>query len=155
VAAQPWGASEFIAHLSRRDCVGWVAGLQHSDAIVGSVLYEFCKDHFKICKLSVNPDFIELGIACHLLEHVQRKLISSETRWRIDAVVDEQELTTLQHFKAAGFTAIDVYQDYFKSEHGTCDGFLFTFDRDDAKKKFSVSLEQLNWWRGLVGSGKE
>jgi ribosomal-protein-alanine N-acetyltransferase len=99
-----WSEKELADTLSSRGCIGFVAICEKSDAVVGYMVYESCKDKLKLLNLAVDPAHFRHGIGSQLIAKLVGKLTSNR-RTRISTIVRESNLGAQLFLKAVGFRA--------------------------------------------------
>lgn len=98
---KPWEKVDFFDQLRKRDCMGMVAEV--GEKVVGFMVYEFAKDHFRLINIAVHPDYRGKGIGEQLILKLQGKL-GSNGRTHIVALVPESCLKVESFFKKYGIT---------------------------------------------------
>lgn len=123
----PWSDEDFIRCLRQRNCIGMVA--EHSERIVGFMIYELHKNRLHILNFAVHPEFCRRGVG----EQMIRKLISKlapQRRSRIMLEVRETNLAAQLFFKQLGFRAISLLREFY--EDTPEDAYLMQFRLDPA-----------------------
>lgn len=115
----PWPESMFIQHLRRRNTIGVVA--EWKECVAGFMVYESHKHHIHLINLAVEPRNQRAGIGTALMNKLVSKL-SRERRNRILTEVSEDNTDAHLFFKACGFVATEVVNNWFSDER---DAYLF------------------------------
>jgi [ribosomal protein S18]-alanine N-acetyltransferase len=121
----PWSDEDFIRCLRQRNCIGMVA--EHSERIVGFMIYELHKNRLHILNFAVHPEFSRRGVGDQMI----RKLISKlapQRRSRIMLEVRETNLAAQLFFKQLGFRAISLLREFY--EDTPEDAYLMQFRLD-------------------------
>jgi ribosomal-protein-alanine N-acetyltransferase len=136
----PWSEDDFVRCLRQRNCIGMVA--EHSEQIVGYMIYELHKNRLHILNFAVHPDFCRRGVG----EQMVRKLVSKlapQRRNRIMLEVRETNLPAQLFFKRLGFRAISLLREFY--EDTPEDAYLMQF------RLSAAALEQASEPRRLAG----
>src|SRR4051812_17376634 len=107
----PWSEDDFIRCLRQRNCIGMVA--EHSERVVGFMIYEMHRNRLHVLNFAVNPEFSRRGVG----EQMVRKLVSKLTpqrRSRIMLEVRETNLAAQLFFKQLGFRAISLLRAFYE-----------------------------------------
>ena len=115
----PWSESQFIHHLRRRNTIGMVAESKHR--VLGFMVHELHKHHLHLINLAVEPRNQRAGVGTALMDKLVSKL-SRERRNRILTEVSEDNTDAHLFFKACGFVATEVVNNWFGNER---DAYLF------------------------------
>lgn len=107
----PWRDEDFLACLRQRNCIGMVA--EHSEKVVGFMLYELHKDRLHILNFAVHPDFRRQGVGRKMVEKLVSKL-HPQRRNRIMLEVRETNVPAQLFFKQLGFRAISLLRDFYE-----------------------------------------
>lgn len=121
----PWSDDDFIRCLRQRNCIGMVA--EHSERVVGFMIYELHKSRLHILNLAVHPEFSRRGVG----EQMIRKLISKlapQRRSRIMLEVRETNLPAQLFFRQLGFRAVSLLREFY--EDTPEDAYLMQFRLD-------------------------
>ena len=114
-----WPESKFEHHLRRRNTIGMVA--EWKECVAGFMVYELHKHHMHLINIAVEPRNQRAGIGTALMDKMVSKL-SRERRNRILTEVSEDNTDAHLFFKACGFVATDVVNNWFGNER---DAYLF------------------------------
>lgn len=106
----PWGEDEFLVHLRRRSCIGYVA--EHGEQVVGFMIYELHKDRLEVLDFATDPEFRRRGVGRQMVEKLVGKL-SYHRRTRITLAVRETNLDAQFFFRRRGFLAADVLREHY------------------------------------------
>lgn len=104
-----WREQEFIDTLRGRNCIGLVA--EHSERIVGYMLYLLLPRGFEVINFAVHAEFRRRGVGRQMIEKLVGKM--SQKRTRVSAMVRESNLAALNFFKACGLRAVRLRPGYF------------------------------------------
>ena len=118
----PWCEEEFLRVLRQRNCIGMVA--EHSEKVVGFMIYELHKAKLHVLNFAVHPDFRRIGIGRQMVAKLVGKL-SSHRRTRITLAVRETNLPAQLFFKTMDFRATRVLRGYY--EDSGEDAFLMQY----------------------------
>jgi ribosomal-protein-alanine N-acetyltransferase len=99
-----WSEKEFRDVSRNRHCIGMVARCEKSDAVVGYMVYESCKNKLELLNLAVDPAHFRRGIGLQLIAKLVGKLTANR-RTRISTIVRESNLGAQLFLKAVGFRA--------------------------------------------------
>lgn len=106
----PWCEEEFLRVLRQRNCIGMVA--EHSDRIVGFMIYELHRNKIQVLDFATHPEFLRRGIGRQMVSKLVGKL-SNQRRNRISLLVRETSLTAQLFFRVVGFRAMEVIREYY------------------------------------------
>ena len=106
----PWSDEDFIRCLRQRNCIGMVA--EHSERVVGFMIYELHKTRLHILNFAVASDVRRRGIGRQMMDKLIGKL-SSQRRTRISLEVRETNLAAQVFFRASGFKATSVLHEFY------------------------------------------
>ncbi len=118
----PWPKEDFIRALAQRNSIGMVA--EYDEKVVGFMIYELHKNRLHVLNFAVNPEFRRRGVG----DQMVRKLISKlnpDRRRSISLEVNEKNLAAQLFFRAVGFRAVSVMQDYYNDT--TADAYLMQY----------------------------
>lgn len=118
----PWSEDDFIRCLRQRNCIGMVA--EHSERIVGFMLYELHRNRLHVLNFAVHADFRRRQVGTQLVRKLVSKL-SPLRRSRIMLEVRETNLNAQLFFRDCGFRAISLLRDFY--EDTTEDAYLFQY----------------------------
>jgi ribosomal-protein-alanine N-acetyltransferase len=125
-AHEPWCDAEFCSRLKAPHCIGIVA--EHGGRVVGFMVYEVERTHYRLLKLAVAPDFRRRGAGRQLVARLVGRL--GGRRNRIVADVRETNLGGQLVLKALGLRAEAVIRGFYGDGR---DAFRFEYDaREDA-----------------------
>ena len=117
-----WTEDEFIRVLRQRNCIGMVA--ERNGLIAGYMIYELHKTRLHVINFAVDPLWQREKIGTAMIEKLISKL-SKDRRNRIMLEVSEMNLPAHLFFKAVGFRATRIIQDFYE-------------DRDDDAYQFQL-----------------
>jgi ribosomal-protein-alanine N-acetyltransferase len=106
-----WTEEDFLKCLRQRNCIGMVA--EHSERVVGFMIYELHKAKLHILNFAVHPDVRRIGIGRQMVAKLVGKL-SSHRRTRITLAVRETNLAAQLFFKTVEFKATKVLRGYYE-----------------------------------------
>ena len=138
----PWSEEDFVRCLRQRNCIGMVA--EHSDRVVGFMIYELHRNRLHILNFSVHPHFRRKQVGKQMVAKLVSKL-SEQRRTRILLEVRERNLAAQLFFKELGFRAITVLRDFY--EDTVEDAYLMEFRHASE----AVEVEAGNRLRRLAG----
>src|SRR5687768_17120712 len=107
----PWSDDDFIRCLRQRNCIGMVA--EHSERVVGFMIYELHKNRLHILNFAVHPEFSRRGVGAQMVRKLVGKL-TSQRRNRIMLEVRETNLAAQLFFKHLGFRAISLLREFYE-----------------------------------------
>jgi ribosomal-protein-alanine N-acetyltransferase len=131
----PWTADDFIDALKIRNCIGLV--FENEDKILGYILYELHKEHFKIIKMAVHPNHRRQEIGTNLIYY----LLNKPRRKNVFCMVEDSNLGAHLFFQKLGFRAAFIRNHFVDS-----DGYLFKrklFSQSEPKNRISSYLEPI------------
>jgi [ribosomal protein S18]-alanine N-acetyltransferase len=123
----PWSDEDFTRCLRQRNCIPMVA--EHSERIVGYMIYELHRNRFHILNFAVHPDFRRRGVGEQLVRKLTNKL-APQRRTRIMLEVRESNLSAQLFFRQLGFRAISVLREFY--EETPEDAYLMQYRLTDA-----------------------
>src|SRR5437660_8910989 len=85
-----WTEEDFLKCLRQRNCIGMVA--EHSEKVVGFMIYELHKQKLHVLNFAVHPQFRRIAIGRQMVDKLVGKL-SSHRRTKITLAVRETNLT--------------------------------------------------------------
>jgi ribosomal-protein-alanine N-acetyltransferase len=106
----PWFEEDFIRCLRQRNCIGMVA--EHSEHVVGFMIYELHKTRLHILNFAVAGDVRHRSVGTQMIEKLVGKL-SSQRRTEISLEVRETNLGAQLFFRQSGFRATNVLRDFY------------------------------------------
>jgi ribosomal-protein-alanine N-acetyltransferase len=106
-----WSEDDFIRCLRQRNCIGMVA--EHSDRVVGFMIYELHKKRLHILNFAVHPDYWRQRAGTRMIDKLKGKL-SEQRRDRMLIEVRETNLPMQLFLRAHGFRAISVLRDFYE-----------------------------------------
>lgn len=118
----PWSEAEFIRCLRQRNCIGMV--VEHSDRVVGYMIYELHKNRLHLLSLAVAPACHRSGVGRMMVDKLRSKL-SYDRRNRIMVEVRESNLDAHLFFRSFGFRAVSVIRDFYVDSAE--DAYLFCY----------------------------
>lgn len=121
----PWSDDDFIRCLRQRNCIGMVA--EHSERVVGFMIYELHKNRLHILNFAVHPEFSRRGVGEQMIRKLTGKL-APQRRSRILLEVRETNLAAQLFFKRLGFRAISLLREFY--EDTPEDAYLMQFRLD-------------------------
>lgn len=107
----PWQEEDFRTCMDQRNCIGMVA--EHSDRIVGFMIYEHQSSRIHVLNFAVAPDYQRRGVGSQMLAKLIGKL-RSQRRSRIVLEVRETNLAAQLFFRENGFRAVAVLRGFYK-----------------------------------------
>jgi ribosomal-protein-alanine N-acetyltransferase len=107
----PWGEEEFLRVLRQRNCIGMVA--EHSERVVGFMIYELHKTKLQILNFCVVPECRRQGIGHQMVAKLIGKL-SSHRRTRITLNIRETNLHAQLFFRSQNFRASEVLREHYE-----------------------------------------
>jgi ribosomal-protein-alanine N-acetyltransferase len=105
-----WQEDDFIACLTKRNCIGMVADhIEHSRAydVAGFMIYELHKAKLHVLNFAVAPWARRQDVGTQLIEKLLKKL-SQQRRTHLTLDVRESNLPAQLFFQRMGFRAISV-----------------------------------------------
>jgi len=124
-----WTEEDFLKCLRQRNCIGMVA--EHSDKVVGFMIYELHKTKLHVLNFAVHPQCRRAGIGRQMVAKLIGKL-SSHRRTKITLAVRETNLAAQLFFKMLEFRATKVMRRYY--EDSGEDAFMMQYQlTDDAR----------------------
>ena len=115
----PLEYDDFWSCLKRDDHVGLV--VENDRKIVGFLLYQIKKDHYRVVSMAVDPDRRREGAGSSLLSYLKRT-----AKGRMRMVVSDTKVEVHCFLKANGLLATKVLHEHFGPQH---DGYEFVYDR--------------------------
>jgi ribosomal protein S18 acetylase RimI-like enzyme len=111
---QNWDKFDFLNHIKRRNCGGYVISL--NEIIVGFLAYEKNKkkDYIFVWNLVIDPLHRKKGLATILLNHIKSLVQNKKTT--IQANIREKNIEAHSFFKKMGFSAWGISKEYFFDE---------------------------------------
>ncbi len=106
----PWGDADFVGRLRQKNCIGMVA--EFDDEVVGFMIYELHKQRLHLLNFAVAARVRRQGVGRQLVEKLISKL-SYQRRSQLQIEIRETNLGALNFFKAQGFRAVSVLQDFY------------------------------------------
>lgn len=106
----PWYEEDFIRCLRQRNCISMCA--EHDERVVGFMIYELHKWFLHVLNFAVAEDMRHQSVGQQMVDKLKSKL-SSQRRERIDLEIRETNLPAQLFFKAQGFRATKVVEDYY------------------------------------------
>lgn len=101
-----WSEKDFISTLRQRKTIGLTAKFE--EEVVGFLIYEFHKTHFKILNLAVSPNFRRKGVGTAMISKLKAKLNNGGDKTRLKLEVRESNLEAQLFCRALGFRAVNV-----------------------------------------------
>ena len=117
-----WTEDDFLRCLRQRNCIGMVA--EHSERVVGFMIYELHKNRLHILNFAVHPQFRRFGVGGQMVSKLIGKL-SSHRRTRITLEVRETNLAAQLFFRKQEFKAVRVLRAFY--EDSGEDAFLMEY----------------------------
>ena len=117
-----WSEEDFIRCLRQRNCIGMIA--EHSERVVGFMIYELHRNRLHVLNFAVHPDFRRRKVGTQMLRKLVSKL-SPQRRSRIMLEVRETNLDAQLFFRDQGFRAVSLLRDFY--EDTTEDAYLMQF----------------------------
>jgi len=134
----PWSEDDFIRCLRQRNCIGMVA--EHTDRVVGFMIYELHKTRLHLLNLAVGKDFRRRGAGEQMMAKLTAKL-SSQRRTRIMLEVRETNLPAQLFFKNLGFRAVSVLRDFY--DDTTEDAYLMQFRHRPVESEVIIPINRI------------
>jgi len=106
-----WSEEDFRHCLRQRNCIGMVA--EHSEKVIGFMIYERHKSRLHILNFAVHPDWRRVNVGTQMLAKLVSKL-ASLGRTRITLEVRESNLAAQLFFQNQGFCAVRVLRDFYE-----------------------------------------
>jgi ribosomal-protein-alanine N-acetyltransferase len=106
-----WTEEDFLKCLRQRNCIGMVA--EHSEKVVGFMIYELHKQKLHVLNFAVHPQFRRIAIGRQMVDKLIGKL-SSHRRTKITLAVRETNLPAQLFFKSMEFKATKVLRSYYE-----------------------------------------
>lgn len=107
----PWSEDDFVRCLRQRNCIGMVA--EHSECVVGFMIYELHKNRLHVLNFAVHPDYQRRGIGQQMVGKLVSKL-TPQRRNRILLEVRETNLAAQLFFRELGFKAISLLRSFYE-----------------------------------------
>ncbi len=117
-----WSEEDFIRCLRQRNCIGMIA--EHSERVVGFMIYELHRNRLHVLNFAVHPDFRRRQVGSQMIRKLVSKL-SPQRRSRIMLEVRETNLDAQLFFRNLGFRAVSLLRDFY--EDTTEDAYLMQF----------------------------
>ena len=117
-----WSEEDFIRCLRQRNCIGMIA--EHSERVVGFMIYELHRNRLHVLNFAVHPDFRRRQVGSQMMRKLVSKL-SPQRRSRIMLEVRETNLDAQLFFRDLGFRAVSLLRDFY--EDTTEDAYLMQF----------------------------
>ncbi len=134
-----WPEREFADTLSSRGCIGFVAICEKSNAVVGYMVYESCKDKLKLLNLAVDPAHFRHGIGRSLIAKLTGKLTANR-RTRISTVVRETNLAAQLFLRAVGFRAqVPILKGHYDDTRDDAYRFVYRHGQANLPNRESVA----------------
>ena len=134
----PWSDDDFIRCLRQRNCIGMVA--EHSERVVGFMIYELHKNRLHILNFAVHPDFNRRGVGLQMVKKLVSKL-TAQRRNRIMLEVRETNLPAQLFFKHLGFRAVSLLREFY--EDTPEDAYLMQFRLEANAEQESAKITRL------------
>jgi len=113
----PWSEDELRKCLKQRNVIPMVVE-SSSDEIMGYMVYELFSDKLQLLNIAVDPKQYRVGVGRAMIEKLIGKLYP-DRRTKILAAVRETNLNAQLFFKAMGFKAIEVLENYYNVDEDT------------------------------------
>ncbi|WP_254510323.1 ribosomal protein S18-alanine N-acetyltransferase [Anatilimnocola floriformis] len=117
-----WSEEDFIRCLRQRNCIGMIA--EHSERVVGFMIYELHRNRLHVLNFAVHPDFRRRNVGTQMVRKLVTKL-SPQRRSRIMLEVRETNLDAQLFFRDLNFRAVSLLRDFY--EDTTEDAYLMQF----------------------------
>jgi ribosomal-protein-alanine N-acetyltransferase len=106
-----WTEDDFLRCLRQRNCIGMVA--EQGERITGFMIYELHKTRLHVLNFAVHPAARRTGIGRLMVGKLVYKL-TSHRRQKITLAVRERNLVAQMFFRAHGFKATRLLQNYYE-----------------------------------------
>lgn len=106
----PWSEENFLHALRDRNVIGMIAEI--GEEIAGFVIYELHKEKLHLLNFAVLPKYQGCSVGTQLIDRLKLKL-SSAMRNKIFLETRESNLIAQLFFKANGFVAFKVKDNYY------------------------------------------
>ena len=130
--AYPLEYDDFLSCLKRSDHVGLV--VEQGLEIVGFLLYQIKKEHYRVVSMAVHPDRRRRGAGSALLSYLKKT-----AKGRIRLVVSDTMTDVHCFLRENSLLATKVLPEHFGPSH---DGYEFVYDRRSAKKNPETTLRK-------------
>lgn len=118
----PWPEHEFISALRERNCIGLV--VEHSERVIGFMLYELTRQHLRIINMAVHPGFRRARVGTALIAKLKGKL-SPQRRNKIILEIRESNIPACHFFAAQQFKTAGIIRNYYKGTSDDAYKFVF------------------------------
>src|SRR5690242_7056683 len=133
---KPKKEEELITLLRNRDVIGRVA--EWEDQILGFSVHELRKDHVRLLRLAVHPDFRRKKVGTQLLTFLLTKGEQVKPkRNRVVGLVDESWLPAQLFLRSLRFKAVKVLRD----ARGRNDSYGFVYRFGEARGEEPLELQ--------------
>jgi ribosomal-protein-alanine N-acetyltransferase len=106
-----WTEDDFLRCLRQRNCIGMVA--EQGERITGFMIYELHKTRLHLLNFAVHPSARRTGVGRLMVAKLVYKL-TSHRRQKITLAVRERNLVAQMFFRAHGFQATRLLQNYYE-----------------------------------------
>ncbi len=108
----PWTGDDFNRCLRQRNIVGMV--VERDNRIIGFVIYELHKGYLDVLNIAVDYECRRQGVGRQMMDRLIGKL-SSQNRTHITVDVRESNLDAQLFFKANGFRATGISEEFYEN----------------------------------------
>ncbi|MCE9563974.1 MAG: ribosomal protein S18-alanine N-acetyltransferase [Planctomycetes bacterium] len=106
-----WTEDDFLRCLRQRNCIGMV--VEQGDRIGGFMIYELHKTRLHLLNFAVHPSVRRTGLGKLMVGKLVYKM-TSHRRQKITLAVRERNLAAQMFFRAHGFQATRMLQNYYE-----------------------------------------
>jgi [ribosomal protein S18]-alanine N-acetyltransferase len=107
-----WDEQDFVRCLRQRNCIGMV--VEADTKITGYMIYELHRTRLHVLNFAVRPDVRRRGVGSEMVRRLIGKLSAdADRRNRILLEVRETNLDAQLFFRACGFRATEVLNDFY------------------------------------------
>jgi ribosomal-protein-alanine N-acetyltransferase len=125
----PWVEGDFTRFLRQRNGIGMVA--EDGERVIGYCLYELESSWLHLVNIAVLPAYQGKGVGSQMIEKLKGKL-STTRRRRITCAVREHNLDAQLFFKACGFRATSVLENYWDDVDSDESAYFFSYQLEAA-----------------------
>ena len=118
----PWDEHTFHQCLRQRNTIG--LSVEHRECVIGFMIYETHKRHFRLTNFAVHPHYRRQGVGTQMIQKLIGKL--SQRRPNLVLEVSEMNLPGQLFFRELGFKAIKILHDFYNQPG--IDAYQFQFN---------------------------